>query len=223
MLNQKYVAPTILLYLFLEGVCKNQVEHFLTGLEEIVYIFIMPTISIDGCYAAIKIIIQRCQLVRFKPDSDNDKAYLAWLMKGLQCLSEVDLSVLTHTNAGVTALRARMARARVAPTSFRIATLDGFTMKLISRFPGRSGHDPAIMLLTNRANDYPAIRAAALALLRARHLDQVLQSTYSRVLVDEYQDCNRVQHAIVTCLAATLPTYVMGDPMHCIGRQPARA
>lgn len=124
--------------------------------------------------------------------------------------------ILTHTNAGVTALRARMARARVAPTSFRIATLDGFTMKLISRFPGRSGHDPAIMLLTNRANDYTAIRAAALALLRARHLDQVLQSTYSRVLVDEYQDCNRVQHAIVTCLAATLPTYVMGDPMQSI-------
>lgn len=124
--------------------------------------------------------------------------------------------ILTHTNAGVTALRARMARARVAPASYRIATLDGFTMKLIGRFPARSGHNPAIMQLANRANDYPAIRAAALALLRARHVDQVLRSSYSHVLVDEYQDCNHVQHAIVTCLAATLPTYVLGDPMQSI-------
>ncbi len=124
--------------------------------------------------------------------------------------------ILTHTNAGVAALRARMARARVAPTSFRIATLDGFTMKLISRFPGRSGHNPAIMQLANRATDYPAIRSAALGLLRARHLDQVLRSIYSHVLVDEYQDCNQVQHAIITCLAGTLPTYVLGDPMQSI-------
>ncbi|EPN45746.1 hypothetical protein A244_25064 [Pseudomonas syringae pv. actinidiae ICMP 18807] len=124
--------------------------------------------------------------------------------------------VLTHTNAGVSALRARMARARVPPHSFRIATLDGFTMKLIGRFPARSGHNPVIMQLTNRAGDYPAIRAAALALLRARHVDQVLRSSYSHVLIDEYQDCNQVQHAIITCLAATLPTYVLGDPMQAI-------
>lgn len=124
--------------------------------------------------------------------------------------------ILTHTNAGVAALRARMTRARVPPASFRIATLDGFAMKLIGRFPARSGHNPAIMQLANRGADYPAIRSAALTLLSARHLDQVLRSTYSHVLVDEYQDCNQVQHSIVAWLAATLPTYVLGDPMQAI-------
>lgn len=124
--------------------------------------------------------------------------------------------ILTHTNAGVAALRARMARSRVPPASFRIATLDGFAMKLIGKFPARSGHNPAIMQLANRGADYPAIRAAAISLLSGQHLDQVLRSTYSHLLVDEYQDCNQAQHIIVTWLAASLPTYVLGDPMQAI-------
>lgn len=124
--------------------------------------------------------------------------------------------ILTHTNAGVAALRARMVRGRIANNSYVIGTLDGFTMKLIGKFPGLSGHEPAIMLLENREHDYPAIRTAAIALLRGRHLDRVLQATYSQLLVDEYQDCNQEQHAVVTWLAQALPTYVLGDPMQAI-------
>jgi DNA helicase-2/ATP-dependent DNA helicase PcrA len=124
--------------------------------------------------------------------------------------------ILTHTNAGVAALRARMSRANIPNASYVIATLDGFTMKLISRFPARSGHDPAIMLLQNPSHDYPAIRASAIALLSGRHLDSVLQASYAYLLVDEYQDCNEAQHAIVTWLAQALRTYVLGDPMQAI-------
>ena len=35
-------------------------------------------------------------------------------------------------------------------------------------------------------------------LLQAGHLAQPLRATYARLLVDEYQDCNVVQHAIVS-------------------------
>jgi DNA helicase-2/ATP-dependent DNA helicase PcrA len=124
--------------------------------------------------------------------------------------------VLTHTNAGATALRARMSRANIPNSSYVIATLDGFTMKLIGKFPARSGQDPAIMRLENPRHDYPAIREAALRLLSARHLDSVLQASYAYLLVDEYQDCNQPQHAIVTWLAVVLRTYVLGDPMQAI-------
>ncbi|WP_460044418.1 UvrD-helicase domain-containing protein [Pseudomonas sp. S2_H01] len=124
--------------------------------------------------------------------------------------------ILTHTNAGATALRARMARANIPSASYVIATLDGFTMKLISRFPARSGHDPAILRVESPRHDYPAIRAAALRLLSARHLDSVLRASYAYLLVDEYQDCNEPQHAIVTWLALVLRTYVLGDPMQAI-------
>ncbi|MDN7667287.1 UvrD-helicase domain-containing protein [Burkholderia vietnamiensis] len=39
-----------------------------------------------------------------------------------------------------------------------------------------------------------------------------ITSTYSRLLVDEYQDCNTAQHAIVCSIAQILPTCILGDP-----------
>ena len=121
--------------------------------------------------------------------------------------------VLTHTNAGAAALRIRTARDGVSPKGFRVATIDGWAMRLISAFPTRSGHDPAIVGL--RPN-YPMIRAAADALVRAGDVSDVLRATYERVVVDEYQDCSRIQHSLVVGLAAVLPTAVLGDPMQAI-------
>jgi len=41
----------------------------------------------------------------------------------------------------------------------------------------------------------------------------VLFASYSRVIVDEYQDCDPDQHAVVCHLATILPTVVLGEPM----------
>jgi DNA helicase-2/ATP-dependent DNA helicase PcrA len=89
-------------------------------------------------------------------------------------------------------------------------------MRLIGTFPLRSGHNPRILEINDARNDYPAIRAATSQLLHAGHISEVLRATYSRVIVDEYQDCNLVQHAIVDSLAMVLPTVVLGDPMQAI-------
>lgn len=124
--------------------------------------------------------------------------------------------ILTHTNAGAAALRIRLRRARVTPTAFRVATIDGFAMRLIGTFPLRSGHEPRILEVANAQNDYPAIRSAALRLLQSGDINDALQATYSRLIVDEYQDCSTVQHAIVDSLAAVLRTAVLGDPMQAI-------
>jgi hypothetical protein len=124
--------------------------------------------------------------------------------------------VLTHTNAGAAALRQRIKKASVASTAFRVATLDGFVMRLIGMFPMRSAVDPRVFEISNPGSDYPAIRNAALGLLQAGHLSIALRATYARVIVDEYQDCNLVQHSIVDALAEELPTVVLGDPMQAI-------
>jgi len=55
--------------------------------------------------------------------------------------------VLTHTNAGVAALRARLRRAGVPNSAYRVSTIDGFSMRLIAKFPARSGHNPQILQL----------------------------------------------------------------------------
>ncbi|MBX8472112.1 UvrD-helicase domain-containing protein [Pseudomonas sp. RIT778] len=124
--------------------------------------------------------------------------------------------ILTHTNAGVTTLRLRMQRGNVPSSAYRIATLDGFAMRLVSFFPARSGLPADTLELRNPGGDYPAIRVAALHLLQGGHLNETLGATYAHVIVDEYQDCNLVQHSLVTALATVLPTCVLGDPMQAI-------
>lgn len=129
---------------------------------------------------------------------------------------ERPLLILTHTNAGVVALRTRLRRAGVPASRTRVATLDGWAMRLIKTFPARSGHAPERLLIRNARQDYPAIREAARSLLASGHLDRVMHATYGRLIVDEYQDCGLPQHQMVCELSRQLPTCVLGDPMQAI-------
>lgn len=124
--------------------------------------------------------------------------------------------VLTHTNAGVAALRARMADASIPSSAYRVSTIDGFAMRLAGKFPLRSGLPAQALELANPGRDYPAIRSAAGDLLAAGHINSSLRASYSRLLVDEYQDCNIAQHRLVAAAAEVLPTSVLGDPMQAI-------
>lgn len=122
--------------------------------------------------------------------------------------------VLTHTNSGVAALRMRLDKAKVAPSRYRLTTIDAWAIRLINTFPERSGHDPSI--LERLRPSYPDIREAAVKLLRSGHINDVIAASYSRLLVDEYQDCSIRQHAIVFRTAKILPTCVVGDPVQAI-------
>ena len=124
--------------------------------------------------------------------------------------------VLTHTNAGVGALRGRLGRAGVPAKAYRLSTIDGWAMRLISTFPMRSAHKAELLHLANPRTDYPNIRAAAAELLKAGHVNDILAANYARLIVDEYQDCSIRQHAIVGYAVQVLPTCVLGDPMQAI-------
>jgi len=124
--------------------------------------------------------------------------------------------VLTHTNAGVASLRGRFDRMGIAAKAYRLATIDGWSMKAASMFPARSGLDPAVLKLETPALDYPAIREAAVRLLASGALDESLKSTYAHLIVDEYQDCSVLQHSLIFYLSIVLPTCVLGDPMQAI-------
>lgn len=124
--------------------------------------------------------------------------------------------ILTHTNAGVVALRDRLDKASIPAKAYRLSTIDGWAMRLISTFPRRSEINADVLKLSRPATDYPKIRVAAAKLLKARHVDDVLKASYARLIVDEYQDCSIRQHAVVGYAARTLPTCVLGDPMQAI-------
>jgi superfamily I DNA/RNA helicase len=122
--------------------------------------------------------------------------------------------VLTHTNAGVAALRGRLEKAGVKPSGYRATTLDGFAIRLISTFPQRANYDPRIV--TGRRPNYDVIRDTAARLVAAGHLNDILAASYDRLFVDEYQDCSIRQHALVTWLAQSLATAIVGDPFQSI-------
>lgn len=119
--------------------------------------------------------------------------------------------VLTHTNAGVTALRLRLNRAAVPPARYRLATIDGWALKIISLYPRLAGHRN-----DGGAVDYPATQEATVAMIESGVLSPVLRATYGRLVVDEYQDCSARQHRLIRALAAELPCHVLGDPLQCV-------
>lgn len=124
--------------------------------------------------------------------------------------------VLTHTNAGAAALRTRLQKAGVSSSKYRLLTLDGFALRIVRMFPMRSELDPLVLELRNKEKDYPAIRHSALRILSRGHISHALKATYERVLIDEYQDCDLDQHAIVTQLSLLFSVAVLGDPMQAI-------
>ncbi|MFA0810863.1 UvrD-helicase domain-containing protein [Microbulbifer epialgicus] len=120
--------------------------------------------------------------------------------------------ILTHTTAGIAALKARLTRNSVSPKSYHLATISGWAVSVLLKYPTLSG--------VNRAHlvnpDYTALHTSIAQLIANRHIDRIITATYARVLVDEYQDCTISQHNLVTQLSRLLPTIVLGDPMQAI-------
>lgn len=120
--------------------------------------------------------------------------------------------VLTHTTAGVAALRQRLHRDGVPASHYRLNTIAGWALTIISMFPERAGylHDP------QSTPNYTAVQNAVGGLCASGAINSEIAATYSRVLVDEYQDCSVSQHLITSGLANAIPTIVFGDPMQAI-------
>lgn len=121
--------------------------------------------------------------------------------------------VLTHTTAGVTALKKRLSRFAVSPRNYVVTTIDGWALKIAGCFPGLC---PLDVGPENPTVFYPSLRRAVLNLVVNDNISEIITATYSRLLVDEYQDCNSQQHELTCALSRLLPTVVFGDPMQCI-------
>ena len=129
---------------------------------------------------------------------------------------EKPVLVLTHTNAGVASLRSKLDRLNVAPSKYRLSTIDGWAIRLASSFPTRSGIAAGTLSLTNPGRHYPLIREAAYKLLKENHINDILKASYSHLIVDEYQDCLVEQHNLIFLMSNVLKTCVLGDPLQAI-------
>lgn len=121
--------------------------------------------------------------------------------------------ILTHTHAGVDALRERMKRLKVPSAKFQIDTIAGWCLRYAVSFPKISN-----VKLSVPATDaeWKSVYEGAARVIEAGAVTRVLQATYEGLYVDEYQDCNALQHRVATAISKHLPVCVFGDPLQAI-------
>jgi DNA helicase-2/ATP-dependent DNA helicase PcrA len=117
--------------------------------------------------------------------------------------------ILTHTHAGVKAIRDRLRKLSVSPRYFVVDTIAGWALKYAASFPHLSG----LTTLLPKGTEWGEVYQAALKLLDNSSVIRVIRSSYDGLYVDEYQDCILPQHEIILSLAKLLPCRVVGDPL----------
>lgn len=120
--------------------------------------------------------------------------------------------VLTHTHAGIAALRRRLDEMGVPPTKFHVDTIAGWCLRYGTAYPTISGLPPG-----SEANpDWQATYPGAERVLRTELGRTILAQSYDGALVDEYQDCSISQHRLIELIAHVLPCRAVGDPLQAI-------
>ncbi len=137
------------------------------------------------------------------------KTYL--LVDALNFLPEKEL-ILTHTNAGVGAIMEKIKLLKIQNKKYSVFTLDGFMMLLIRAYVNPKDFP----LKSNGEWDYEEAKALANKLLTYSVIKEILEISFSGVLVDEYQDCSLLQHEFILQLKKFLPIRIVGDPMQSI-------
>ncbi len=120
------------------------------------------------------------------------------------------LLLLTHTHAGVDALRRRLRSFDVPIGVAKVSTIDSWTHRLVTAFPTLSDYECSPDIVWGDVHD------ATARLFTNPHIRALLSESYDYVIVDEYQDCTIPQHTLVMAVAALIPTIILGDPLQAI-------
>ena len=119
--------------------------------------------------------------------------------------------ILTHTHAGVAALREKIHSARISSSRYELSTISAIAQKLAICFT------PKHLIKTQEESGYFnwCIERAAV-LVRQPMIANIFRISYDGVFVDEYQDCTISQHKLLLMIAEKLPLRVFGDQMQGI-------
>ena len=121
--------------------------------------------------------------------------------------------VLTHTHAGVRAIRTHLEQRAVPTAKYRVTTIDGFALRYASAYPALS----QLSTRTPSSNEeWIQLRDSACRVLERMSIKRVVSASYEGVFVDEYQDCSTSQHRLVLHLADSIPVRIVGDPLQAI-------
>ena len=121
--------------------------------------------------------------------------------------------ILTHTNAGVSALRTRLKKFGVKQSNVHVDTIASWAFELVRHYPVLAGIRIPPMPDWAKSSEYVdgATKVAGANAIQVMHA-----ASFNLLLVDEYQDCNVRQHRLVAAIANVLPTAVFGDRLQGI-------
>lgn len=122
--------------------------------------------------------------------------------------------VLTHTNAGVDAIRRRLRRFGVPSSVVRVETITSWAFTLSRSYPGIAGINVPGVPNWNNSREYVE---GAVLVAKAAAVRQVHAVSFGCLFVDEYQDCTVDQHELVVEISEAVPrTVILGDRLQAI-------
>jgi hypothetical protein len=119
--------------------------------------------------------------------------------------------VLTHTHAGVDALRRRFHDYRVPAAKYHVDTIAGWSWGWVRKYPSNGSYPGSTDIAV-----WKDVYSAMVNLLQKDFVRQGILNSYAGVIVDEYQDCTLSMHRLLVALKWLLPCRVLGDDLQGI-------
>jgi hypothetical protein len=155
---------------------------------------------------------------------DNDKSLLIapagygktfTIVESLKYTSGKQL-ILTHTHAGVASIKVKLKEANIGFDQCCVETISSFFQKYCHAFFAENDF-PKQRTKGNSDDEYHSFILDKTRILFASSIiKKVINSSYSGLFVDEYQDCTIKQHTVIMELSKILPTRILGDPLQGI-------
>lgn len=120
--------------------------------------------------------------------------------------------ILTHTHAGVHAIRARLKKLEIPYRKAHVDTFAGWCMRYANAFKHTAQPPP----FPPQGKEWDQLYVGTALALGVGAVRAVVEASYDRILVDEYQDCDVSQHNVAIALSGIVPTTIFGDPMQGI-------
>jgi len=130
----------------------------------------------------------------------------------VQCVNKADGKslILTHTHAGVAALKNALKEQQIDKKYYEIETITSYAQKYAKAYSAEKLPD-----ITDN-NYWVSILEKAENIFKNTHIKDVIKQTYSQLFVDEYQDCTISQHKVILAISECIPTHILGDPLQGI-------
>jgi hypothetical protein len=120
--------------------------------------------------------------------------------------------ILTHTHAGVAALKEKITNEGIISKRYHIETISGYALKYVKAFYYKKD-------LPEQKDGqlyWSAIMKYSSEIISRDIVKKIIGRTYAGLFVDEYQDCTLSQHNLIMLLSEILPIHIIGDPLQSI-------